>query len=118
MKFIKDYLKERNIPLDSLEANSIMEGFLQGFYFATNFAHHNVDILLNDHQSINNVETIREFINTETPEPCSDKFYTIQIMQRSKEHPEFEKHKKEELIISFLMTLFNEKVKKCLTPLS
>lgn len=95
MKFIEDYLKERNIPLDSLEANSIIEGFIQGFNFTTNIGHHNIDILLNDRLSINNFKIIEEFINAESEaiENYSDKFYTIQIMQRSKEHPEFEKHK-------------------------
>lgn len=98
MKFITDYLKERNIPLDSLEANSIIEGFIQGSHFATNIAQHNINLLcLDDEQSINNFKDIRDFITTESEsesiENYLDKFYTIQIMQRSKEHPEFEKRK-------------------------
>lgn len=92
MKFINDYLKERNIPLDSLEANSIREGFIQGYYYTLDTT---MNKLLLDEQSINNFKIIEEFINTESEaiENYPDKFYTIQIMQRSKEHPEFEKHK-------------------------
>lgn len=92
MKFINDYLKECNIPLDSLEANSIREGFIQGYYYTLDTT---MNKLLLDEQSINNFKIIEEFINAESEsiENYSDKFYTIQIMQRSKEHPEFEKHK-------------------------
>lgn len=90
MKFIEDYLKERNIPLDSLEANSIKEGFIQGYYYTLD---ETMNKSLDDEQSINNFKDIRDFIDTEVPEDCLDKFYTIQIMQRSKEHPEFERHK-------------------------
>lgn len=92
MKFINDYLKERNIPLDSLEANSIREGFIQGYYYTLDTT---MNKLLLDEQSINNFKIIEEFINAESEsiENYPDKFYTIQIMQRSKEHPEFEKHK-------------------------
>lgn len=90
MKFIKDYLKERNIPLDSLEANYIKEGFIQGYYYTLD---ETMNKLLNDEQSTNNFKDIRYFIDTETPEDYLDKFYTIQIMQRSKEHSEFDKHK-------------------------
>lgn len=92
MKFIEDYLKERNIPLDSLEANSIKEGFIQGFYYTLDEA---MNKLLDGDKSINNFKDISDFINaeSETIEHYADKFYTIQIMQRSKEHPEFDKHK-------------------------
>lgn len=31
MKRLREYLKERNIPEDSLEANSILEGYVKGF---------------------------------------------------------------------------------------
>lgn len=31
MKRLREYLKERNIPEDSLEANSILEGYEKGY---------------------------------------------------------------------------------------
>ena len=31
MERIREYLKERNIPEDSLEANSILEGYIKGY---------------------------------------------------------------------------------------
>lgn len=31
MKQLREYLKERNIPKDSLEANSILEGYEKGY---------------------------------------------------------------------------------------
>jgi hypothetical protein len=36
MERIREYLKNRNIPEDSLEANSILEGYEKGYQDATN----------------------------------------------------------------------------------